>query len=243
MKAVLTHRADPTLIDISHEVLRHDIRMGAFLLYSAAPHFPAGTVHLAVVDPGVGTERKPLIMTSGGHYFVGPDNGLLMPAARRLGGPTVFEITDPPSLRPGISTTFQGRDVFAPAAELLLWGTPPEAIASRTAGYVDLDFGTGQTINGGVAGRVIYVDPFGNLVTNIPAGLLAEEVRGLTVQAGSTRVSGRRVQAYGDLGRRQVGVMIGSDGLLEIAVREGSAAHRLAAAAGTTVRIRRVTRS
>lgn len=242
MKAVLARRTSLTLVDISHDVPRHDIRAGAFLLYSAVPHFPAGTVHLAVVDPGVGTERKPLVVVSGGQMFVGPDNGLLMPAARRLGSPTVHTMTDPMILRPGVSSTFHGRDIFAPAAALLLEGTPPEAIALATAEFVDLDFGSGRTINGGVAGQVIYVDPFGNLVTNVPNGLWVEHRGPVAIQVGARRGSGRSARTYGEVSPNRLAVVGGSDGLLEIAVREGSAARRFAAAAGMAVRIRRVTR-
>src|SRR3970282_2263148 len=116
MKAVVAARVDAQFVDISHDVRRHDVREGAFPLASVAPFCPTGTVHLAVVDPGVGTARRPLIVVSGGQTFVGPDNGLLIPAARRLGTAAVFEISDPAILGERISSTFHGRDVFAPAA-------------------------------------------------------------------------------------------------------------------------------
>jgi S-adenosylmethionine hydrolase len=237
MKAVLARRSGPVIIDISHDVPRHDVQAGAFLLYSAAPHFPAGTVHLAVVDPGVGTARRPLIVVSAGQTFVGPDNGLLMPAARRLGTPAMFEITDPVILGRGISSTFHGRDVFAPAADLLIQGTPPAAIALPLTDFVDLDFGTGRRINGGLAGQVIYVDAFGNLVTNIPSGLL-EGYRGpAQVRVGRRRGAGRFARTYGDVRPGRLAVVGCSDGLVEIAIREGHAARRFGAAAGAAVRV------
>lgn len=243
MKAVLARRSGHTLIDISHDIPRHDIRAGAFLLYSAAPNFPAGTVHLAVVDPGVGTARRPLIIVSGGQFFVGPDNGLLIPAARRVGTPAVYEITDPSLIRPGISSTFHGRDVFAPAAGLLVEGTPPDAVALRRREYVDLDFGVGRRINGALRGQVIYVDAFGNLVTNIPAGLLEGAGRPVRILVGRRRGVGRFAGTYGGAARAGIVVVGGSEGLIEIAVREGSAAKRFGAAAGALVRIEaRVTR-
>lgn len=134
MKAAVAGLCHATLIDISHDVRRHDVRMGAYLLASVAPHAPAGTVHLAVVDPGVGTARRPLIVIAGGQFFVGPDNGLLIPAARRVGNPRVFEITAPEILRPDTSTTFHGRDIFAPAAGRL--AGPPARVSGRHGPHV-----------------------------------------------------------------------------------------------------------
>ncbi|HEY3248592.1 MAG TPA: SAM-dependent chlorinase/fluorinase [bacterium] len=243
MKAVLARRSGATLIDISHDVPRHDVQAGAFLLYSAAPNFLAGTVHLAVVDPGVGTTRRPLIVVSGGQTFVGPDNGLLIPAARRLGTPTAFEISDAAILGEGISSTFHGRDVFAPAAAVLTQGTPPSTIALPVADVVNLDFGTGRRINDGLAGHVIYVDAFGNLVTNIPNALL-EGYRGpVEIRVGRRRGTGQVVRTYGDVKQTRIAVLAGSDGWVEIAIREGHAATRFGAAAGTSVAVApRVTR-
>lgn len=239
LKAVLARRSGPTLIDISHDVPRHDVPAGAFLLYSAAPHFPAGTVHLAVVDPGVGTARRPLIVVSGGQTFVGPDNGLLIPAARRLGTPAAYKIVEPAILSAGISSTFHGRDVFAPAAELLVQGTPASALALPVTEFVDLDFGTGRRINGGLAGKVIYVDAFGNLVTNIPNALL-EGYRGpAQVRVGRRRGAGQFARTYGDVRPARIAVVGGSDGLVEIAIREGRAANRFGATAGTSISVAR----
>lgn len=238
MKAVLTRRAGHTVIDISHDVPRHDIRAGAFLLYSAAPNFPAGTVHLAVVDPGVGTARRPLIVASGGQFFVGPDNGLLIPAARRLGTYAVYEIIHPALIAADISSTFHGRDVFAPTAELLAGGTPVGVLALPMTGFVDLDFGVGRRINGALAGQVIYVDAFGNLVTNISNGLLDGTARAVRIQVGRRAAAGRVAGAYGGVVPKGVAVLRGSDGIIEIAVREGSAAKRFGASVGDGVRVR-----
>src|SRR3972149_4463996 len=123
MKAVVAARVDAQFVDISHDVRRHDVREGAFLLASVAPFCPTGTVHLAVVDPGVGTARRPLVVVAGGQCFVGPDNGLLLPAAHRLGTPQAYHLHSAVGLR-SASTTFHGRDLFAPAAARLLRGEP-----------------------------------------------------------------------------------------------------------------------
>jgi S-adenosylmethionine hydrolase len=238
MKAVLAGYGARRVIDISHDVPRHDVRAGAYLLAAVAPYTPAGTVHLAVVDPGVGTARRPLIVTAGGQTFVGPDNGLLLPAARRLGPPRAYVITDETLLGAVRSSTFHGRDLFAPAAGLLAQGTPAAALGAPAAAVVELDFGAGRLVRGAIAGEVIYVDPFGNLVTNIAAALLPPEGTVLRVRAGRRVAAAVRARTYGDGPRGRLLVVPGSDGLAELAVREGSAAALLRARAGSAVRLR-----
>src|SRR5712691_13346055 len=120
MKAVLASSCEAVLIDITHDVPRHDVRTGAYLLAAVAPTTPAGTVHLAVVDPGVGTARHPLIVTGGGQFFVGPDNGLLLPAAKRLGGPQVFHMNAQGIGGEQVSPMFHGRDLFGLVSRRLL---------------------------------------------------------------------------------------------------------------------------
>src|SRR5207247_7114244 len=124
MKAVLASSCDAVFIDITHDIPRHDVRAGAYVLSAVARTTPAGTVHLAVVDPGVGTTRRPLIVASGGQCFVGPDNGLLLPAAKRVGRPHAYVIQAPEILHGVASSTFHGRDLFAPVAAQLVLGTP-----------------------------------------------------------------------------------------------------------------------
>jgi len=237
MKAVLVSYGQHLLVDISHDVPRHDIPAGAYLLSTIVPFVPAGTVHLAVVDPGVGTARRGLIVASGGQYFVGPDNGLLLPAARRVGRPRAYLITDERLLRAVRSTTFHGRDLFAPAAAVLARGTPPEVLGRPVSEIVDLDFGTGRIERGVLAGAVIYIDPFGNVITNIPVSLLPAAGTPLAVRVGRRGVPASVGSTYGDRPRGRAVVVPGSDGFVEIAVREGSAASLLGATPGTSVRI------
>jgi len=116
MKGVTLSLVDATLIDITHDVAPHDIREGAFILRSTAPYFPIGTIHVAVVDPGVGTDRRNILITTKSQILVGPDNGLLLPAARMLGDFIVYEITNKKYMLGSVSNTFHGRDVFAPVA-------------------------------------------------------------------------------------------------------------------------------
>ncbi len=235
MKAVLASSCNAVIIDITHDVPRHDVRAGAYLLSAVVRTAPAGTVHLAVVDPGVGTARKPLIISSGGQWFVGPDNGLLLPAAKRLGAPRVYEITaDAPD---AVSPTFHGRDLFAPAAAALARGAPADALGRPLAQFVHLDLGTGRREGGALVGEVIYVDAFGNLITNIPAGALDVGGGTLTLVAGRRRVRAAVARTYGDVAPGRFAVVAGSDGLLEVAVRNGSAADHLAAGSGVTLRI------
>jgi len=237
MKAVLVAYGQQLLVDISHDIPRHDVRAGAYLLSTIVPFVPAGTVHLAVVDPGVGTARRALIITSGGQFFVGPDNGLLLPAARKIGAPRAQVITDERLLRGARGSTFHGRDLFAPAAGLLAQGTPAEALGSPAPQIVDLDLGRGRLVRGALAGEVVYVDAFGNLITNIDAALLPPVGRRVVVRAGPRVITATVSRTYGDRPRGHLVVVPGSDGSIEIAIREGNAAARLRARAGTALRI------
>jgi len=238
MKAVLAAYGQHLLVDISHDVPRHDIRAGAYLLATIVPFVPAGTVHLAVVDPGVGTARRALIVVAGGQYFVGPDNGLLLPAARKVGRPRAYVITDERLLRGVRSSTFHGRDLFAPAAGLLAQGTPPAALGSPAPEIIDLEIGEGRLERGVLVGEVVYVDAFGNLITSIPAALLPPEGSRLALRAGSRLAAATVGRTYADRPRGRLVVVPGSDGLVEIAVREGNAAATLRASAGTFVRLK-----
>ena len=230
--------AAAAFVDISHDVPSRDIRAGAYLLWSAAPAFPAGTVHCAVVDPGVGTARAALAVASGGQWLVGPDNGLLMPAARRLGTPAVARLRVPRAA--GVSATFHGRDVFAPAAAALAAGAPLEAIGAPADVFVDLAFPAGRRTDGGFSGEVLAVDPFGNVVSTIPGALLADVPAGsvLVADAGAAALRTAVAHTFGDVPPGRGIVYIGSDGVVEVAVNGGSAAAALGAAPGAPVRLR-----
>jgi len=238
MKLALAALTDAVLVDITHDVPPHDVRTGAYLLRAVAPHAPAGTVHLAVVDPGVGTGRRALIVRSGGQYFVGPDNGLLLPASRRVGAPRAFVITDEALIRAVRSGTFHGRDLFAPAAAWLARGTPPEALGTPAPEVIDLDLGRGRREDRTLLGAILYVDPFGNVVTNIPAGFLPPARQRVEVQVGTRRARGTVQSTYGHAARGALVIVPGSEACVEIAVREGHAARRLGARTGAIVRIR-----
>ncbi|MBI4278362.1 MAG: SAM-dependent chlorinase/fluorinase [Armatimonadetes bacterium] len=238
MKAAAAAVCDgAAFIDITHDVRRHHVAEGAYLLFSAVPAFPAGTVHVAVVDPGVGTVRASLVVAAGGQWFVGPDNGLLLPAARRLGAPRVCTIRPEIAGAPGVSSTFHGRDVFAPVGGRLSRGEPVERVAAPADTWVDLDFGAGGMRDGRLEGKIIYVDPFGNLITNIPASAASRLEVGtrLAARVGRARADALFVPSYGHVRPGALAVVVGSDGLIEVAINQGSAAGRLRGSEGAAV--------
>jgi hypothetical protein len=172
MKAVILNMCeDPTFIDLTHDINQGDILSAAFALYTTTHFFPSGTIHLAVVDPGVGTGRKAIIVRAANQYFVGPDNGLLIPAAQRIGDVEVFEIGEKAMLDK-ISNTFHGRDIFAPAAGLLASGHEAEDIGQPIETFEKLNFGKANASVDKLYGKVLYIDSFGNVITNIPTKML-----------------------------------------------------------------------
>jgi S-adenosyl-L-methionine hydrolase (adenosine-forming) len=220
------------LVDISHEVEPHDVTAGALTLEDATGVFPPGTVHLAVVDPGVGTDRRGLAVAVRGFLLVGPDNGLFTPF---LDGESweAFEISAPEFRRPVVSRTFHGRDVLAPAAAHLATGLPPARLGPAVRDPVRLSWPCVHAVGGDVAGAVIHVDRFGNLVTSIPAEVAAALGSSVVVRVGDRVLS--LVSTYGELERGKPGALIGSANRLEIAVREGSAQAHLNATRGAPV--------
>ena len=214
------------IVDISHSVPRHDVRAGAFMLMVSAKYFPSGTVNIAVVDPGVGTKRRPIAIRAespgvGRHYFVGPDNGLLIPAARSIGDFEVYEITNKKLVCENISGTFHGRDIFAPVGAHISKGLDIGDVGETVFDFVDIDFGKGIKKNGTLEGRVIFIDSFGNVVTNIPAEIV-EPRHGDALEVDKKRVLFLR--SYGFCSEGEPLALIGSHGFLEIAVNRGNAA-------------------
>ncbi len=228
MKAVILGiNPGAQIVDITHCISQAGIREGAFALYSLVPYFPAKTVHVAVVDPGVGTARRALAVKAGSEgdeqFFVGPDNGLLIPAARRLGGMEVYEITNLDLiLHSKVSPTFHGRDIFAPVGARLSMGVPIEDVGPKTRDFVDMDFGKFGIDGRFVFGEVLFSDSFGNVITNIPEEMILE----LCDYGTLLEVNGRQVpfvQTYGMAGKGEPLSLIGSHGFFELAVNQGSA--------------------
>ena len=154
-------------MDVSHGVDKFNVRMGAFMLASAAPYFPKGTIHLAVVDPGVGTERRAILVQTKQGFFVGPDNGVLMLAAQAQGIEHVYELANPKFMLRRVSCTFHGRDIFAPAAAYLDKGVDPKEFGPEITDAVAPKFAAVERKDSSLFGEVLHVDGFGNVITNI----------------------------------------------------------------------------
>ena len=225
------------LIDVTHEVAAHDVTEGALALDGAVPYFPRGSVHLAVVDPGVGTDRRGLVVRTDRALFVGPDNGLFTPFLEQSTPWEAWELQAEEYRLRSVSRTFHGRDIFAPAAAHLAAGVAPERFGRAVRDPVRLPWPTVRAVAGAVAGAVLHVDRFGNLVTSIRREALDDVGQGARI-----RLAGRPlpfVSTYGELEEGQAGALVGSSGRLEIAVREGSAAARFKARRGTPVVVSR----
>jgi S-adenosylmethionine hydrolase len=230
MKAVLLrHCPDATLIDVTHNVPRHDVLCGAITLERAIDGFPSETVHLAVVDPGVGTDRRILIAELNGSTVVCPDNGLITWAWRLHLGGAAHELIWRPANH---SNTFHGRDIMAPVAGMIAAGTSLEKLSRSMSAPILLH--VGPSVNG-ARGEVIQIDHFGNATTNIPyeriRSLLARTIRVRNRSVGKLR------RTYQDVAPGKPLALIGSSGLLEIAVRDGSASDDLKIKVGDEVQV------
>ncbi len=230
MKGVIARLApDAQVVNISHDIPRHDIAAAAFALAQAAPQFPEGTIHVAVIDPGVGGERAGVVVDAGDHIFVGPDNGVFSLVASEP--VAAYAIRAAGFLRADPSATFHGRDVFAVAAARLAAGAAPSEVgpAVELLGCLTL-----PRAADGAQGTVIHVDAFGNLITDLGADELPASpvlvVAGRTIASLST--------TFESVERGELVAYIGSGGTLEIAVREGNAAAELGAGRGDPVEVR-----
>ncbi|MBS7623143.1 SAM-dependent chlorinase/fluorinase, partial [Candidatus Bathyarchaeota archaeon] len=174
MKAVILSLSPKSIIvDVSHEIARHNVFQGMFVLATAAPYFPPGTIFLAVVDPEVGGLRRPLLLETGKSKFVGPDNGILTLAAEKEGVVNAYHLTESKYFAGEISPTFHGRDIFAHVAGHLAEGVSPSLMGQSTSEYVRLKIPEARLEDGKIHSTVIYVDGFGNVVTNIESEILS----------------------------------------------------------------------
>ena len=239
--AILKILPNATIVDISHDVGNYSIVEGAFHLARSAPYFPDGTVHVGVVDPGVGGRRKRIIIQAKGAFLVGPDNGLLAPAAERLGVERVFEITNLELLPKRVSGVFDGRDVFGPTAALLAKGLPPEKIGREIRGYAIIQAYRPSVEGGKVEATVIHVDGFGNLVTNVTY----EELERIGARDGSkfkVEISDREytipyVRSFSAVPEGDLLLLVAGGGYLEFAVNQGNARERLGIDKGDSARL------
>jgi len=225
------------VVDATHAVEPGDVVGGCLALESILPHFPGGTVHLAVVDPGVGTPRLPIAVAAGGRFGVGPDNGLLTPLLASAGA-RVHEIRTGRFARATVAPTFHGRDLFAPAAAHLLAGGAIEALGPVVGAPVMLPLAEARPAAGGVDGEVVHIDRFGNCTTSIRAADLASsDPTAVRVTVAGHEITGL-ARTYGEAADGALVALIGSAGRLEIAVRNGSAAEGLSVGRTTPVAVR-----
>ena len=240
--AILAVDPDATLVDIDHNVRPQDVRHGAYVLFAAVPPFPFAA-HVGVVDPGVGTSRRPIVAVCEGAFLVGPDNGLLIPAARRLGLKEVRVIANRSLGRNDISDTFHGRDLFGPVAAHLLTGTKVKDVGPAVEDFVDLDFGKPKREKEGYAGVVITADRFGNVITNLPRSL-AEKAWAfgdrLRISLSGYELTIPLVRTYAEVQPGEFLATFASSGFLEISRRESSAAGHLNVSPGAPVHVARL---
>jgi S-adenosylmethionine hydrolase len=231
---VLSSLPEARVVDVSHGVAPHGIREGELLLRGTAFAFPQGTVHIAVVDPGVGSVRRPIAVASRGMWFVGPDNGLLAGPLAQPGARAVLLDRDALFRKP-VSPTFHGRDIFAPVACELAAGLTLEDVGSPLVDPVASTLPAPVMGATHVLGETLLADRFGNLLTNLPARHIDPQ-QPIEVAGRTCRV----VDTYAEAAAGELVALAGSEGFLEVALREASARAHLGAEAGLVVRARRI---
>jgi S-adenosylmethionine hydrolase len=227
---ILSICSEVVLVDITHDVSKFDVEEAAYILYRAYSFFPPGTIHVCVVDPGVGTERKPIVVRTKRYVFVGPDNGVLAMAAEDDGIEDIYAIESGTVTLRDVSYTFHGRDIFAPAAAWIALGYPLEALGRRVKGMERVKLDIPQIDGGRLKGRVIYVDSYGNIVTNIRWDLVKGKVSfGDTVKLSyrGAEVYIPILKAYGDAAPGELLLIPGSGGFIEISLNMGNASEKL----------------
>ena len=237
--ALLASNPRAQVVDITHEIPAHDVEAGAFTLLAAFEAFPSGTVHVAVVDPGVGSSRRGVAVATPGHTFVGPDNGVFGYVYERVESFGVYHLTNENYFRKDVSATFHGRDIFAPVAGALSRGVAAEELGPRVEDFVRLPFARPvRRADGTLEGRVINVDRFGNCVTNFTPRDLPPDAfdGGIRMKVGGFEVRRlRRFFAEEGGAPGEPFAIWGSAGLLEIAVYRDSAARLLDARRGQKI--------
>jgi len=240
MKAViLSICPNAVIVDITHEITKFNIRMGAYVLASAVPFFPEGSIHVAVVDPGVGTRRRPIVIQTKQSFFVGPDNGLLVLAAEKQGIIRVYELANPRFMLPKVSRTFHGRDIFAPVAAHLLNRVKPAEFGPEIREAAKPEFAKVVRRNTVLLGEVLQVDGFGNIITNINEKEVAQSLvkDTVSVELTSYKLKLKLGKAYGEAEPQEPLALIGSHGFLEIALNQGNAAEKFETKPGDKIKL------
>lgn len=236
---ILSINPDVTIVDITHTVLQHDILDGALTIGQAYKFFPPKTIHVVVVDPGVGTPRRPILVAGDQHYFIAPDNGVLSSVYDQTEALHVWNITAEHYFRNPVSHTFHGRDVFAPCAAWLSKSWQTGSFGEPITDFTRFALPKPKAAGNAVKGVVLRIDHFGNLITNltqadVPA--LAAPDSKFTIRVGNSQI-GKVVPTFAHGASGEPIAVIGSSGFLEIAVNKGSAARALGAARGAEVTV------
>jgi S-adenosylmethionine hydrolase len=238
MKGVL-HTLNPAirLVDITHHISPQNIREGAFLLSATVPYFPQG-IHVCVVDPGVGTTRRSILVECSTGAFVGPDNGVLIPAARRLGIQAVYHLTNT-SYFGGKSQTFHGRDIFSPVAAHLSQGVDPREFGDAITDYRVYELEEPHKVAGGVQGKIVYIDTFGNIITNLAhRDVTADYGDTLTLAVNGKEYTLRFLKSYGYGEPHELMATMSSFGFLELSTRNSRACDTLRVKGGEVITLK-----
>jgi S-adenosyl-L-methionine hydrolase (adenosine-forming) len=226
-----------TIVDISHYISPHNIVEGAFLLSNVYTYFPSGTIHLAVVDPGVGSKRKPILVKGENFFFIGPDNGLFGLIYDQLKKFSVYELTNTHFFLKTVSATFQGRDIFAPVAAYLSRGVSPLEMGKETKNFQRLSLPQPILEKKKIRGKVMYIDNFGNLITNITVNHLKNlEKPPSKIKIRENVISGLS-KNYQEVKKGTLLAIMGSSNFLEISVREGNAQKKLKSKEGDEIKV------
>lgn len=238
---ILSINPEVHLIDITHDIRPQSVLSAAFILSTVYTYFPKGSIHLAVVDPGVGTERRAICVATKDYHFVGPDNGVFTYIFHHDQDSKVYELTNKRYFRETISLTFHGRDIFAPVAAHLSMGLPPSKIGTIVEDYESIDLLEPAASRGILKGVVVHQDRFGNLITNISLKVFSDFVGNgsYEIVAGSWRTHLIR-ETYAQVAPGELLLVFGSAGYLEISENMGNASARLGLDVGSPIKIRKI---
>ena len=242
--SILSVNPDAKIVDITHEVPKYDVRGAAFTLTKAVKVFPEGTIFITVVDPGVGTDRKcVLLKTKNGLFFIAPDNGVLILVAEQLGVAELYEITNQKLMMPEVSPTFHGRDIMAPVAAHLSLGVKPSEVGPELKGIKLLKLPRPTATETEVRGHIMSVDDFGNLVTNIDASTISKFARvgeDLVVTVRNKVLTVKFARTFGEVRLGGYLCYVGSSGMLELAKNMGDLANELNIKIGDKLTIQKI---
>lgn len=225
---ILSINPDARIVDVTHQIPASSIQEGALIIKEVYPYFPSGTVHLGVIDPGVGSKRRPIAILADNHFFVGPDNGLFWPAIEKRKNLRVVHLINKNYWMNKISSTFHGRDIFAPVSAYLSRGVNLSLLGKKIDDPATLESRLPLKKNGDLVGEVIRVDNFGNLITNITKEQLSPYLscKGFTIKIGNLILK-KISNTYNDVPEGRPLALVGSSDLLEISINMGKAANSL----------------